>query len=649
LNDSIDFEALSYVWGDVDQEHERILLNGQFFRVGKNLFSALQHIRDDIDIKTLWVDFICINQSDAYEKNNQVAHMRDIYSVTRRVLIWLGDFKELAPQGNNWHGGKLDNAIIEGCLKDFHKFSRTPLCLKHGVAQDYVLGALSFVHFLSQDHHLWEVPFFRDHFYRSSVLSELRNVMESQWWSRVWVVQETVLPATATLLYGQSQIPWTMFGNAAKNYERHRFSCCANALAEVADDVKDVLSDFSHRVLDVELIRLNWIRKQPITLLNLLWQFRAREATDSRDKVFALVGLVRSWDSRDPFVADYNLTPFQVFRKVVHEIILASNSLAVLMGNTEKKGMNLPSWIPDWSIPFTPYTLERLSRAHLYNASRDGPPLFNFPDDNELSFGISAVRFSTIHVVGDAMDGSDLVNSSETFWKWEHLAKLHMRNLSGDPYSYSEIESMPYMGGGSLKDAYLRTICADTLYSGNGAMLAEAANKAYQDDPSFGVDGSTRDKDSNDRRWWNKMHRKLKTRYHTNPHSPFAKAPNSLHHISRDMYHRAPKDYLKNLESMDSDKITAIDHAVRSATMHRRFFITVDGFIGLGPTSAEIGDEVYILVGGSTPFLLRPKNAQSSNDDPRCFSLLGDCYVHGIMDGEAMDTHATLEEMISIV
>ncbi|KAF8857796.1 hypothetical protein BDZ45DRAFT_674423 [Acephala macrosclerotiorum] len=69
-------------------------------------------------------------------------------------------------------------------------------------------------------------------------------------------------------------------------------------------------------------------------------------------------------------------------------------------------------------------------------------------------------------------------------------------------------------------------------------------------------------------------------------------------------------------------------HIVRS-TKGRRFFITENGYMGLG--RPEVGDEVWVLFGGDTPFVLRP-----STSDPGCHLLVGDCYVHGLMDGEAM-------------
>jgi hypothetical protein len=45
----------------------------------------------------------------------------------------------------------------------------------------------------------------------------------------------------------------------------------------------------------------------------------------------------------------------------------------------------------------------------------------------------------------------------------------------------------------------------------------------------------------------------------------------------------------------------------------------------------QSGDKVYVLAGGSHPFVLRPMA-----DDPKQFQLVGECYLHGIMDGQAL-------------
>lgn len=60
----------------------------------------------------------------------------------------------------------------------------------------------------------------------------------------------------------------------------------------------------------------------------------------------------------------------------------------------------------------------------------------------------------------------------------------------------------------------------------------------------------------------------------------------------------------------------------------RTFATTVGGYYVLGPAVAEKGDVVCVLFGGRTPYILRPKGDH--------YLFVGECYVHGMMDGEAI-------------
>jgi hypothetical protein len=79
------------------------------------------------------------------------------------------------------------------------------------------------------------------------------------------------------------------------------------------------------------------------------------------------------------------------------------------------------------------------------------------------------------------------------------------------------------------------------------------------------------------------------------------------------------------------------------------FFITGKGFMGTGPPKLKARDEVWVLCGESVPFILRPlestshdlvgKGLGSLGDGIGYHQLLGDGFVHGIMDGEAIEFH----------
>ncbi|KAK4442826.1 heterokaryon incompatibility protein-domain-containing protein [Podospora aff. communis PSN243] len=64
---------------------------------------------------------------------------------------------------------------------------------------------------------------------------------------------------------------------------------------------------------------------------------------------------------------------------------------------------------------------------------------------------------------------------------------------------------------------------------------------------------------------------------------------------------------------------------------NRSFIVTEDGSMGLAPGMTRVGDVVVIIAGANTPFVLRPVA-----EDTRRFQMVGEAYVHGVMNGEAV-------------
>jgi hypothetical protein len=68
----------------------------------------------------------------------------------------------------------------------------------------------------------------------------------------------------------------------------------------------------------------------------------------------------------------------------------------------------------------------------------------------------------------------------------------------------------------------------------------------------------------------------------------------------------------------------------KMATFGRRLFETSRGFIGLGPAAAQIDDEICLLLGGQVCYVLRTRKDGHHE-------FIGECYVHGMMDGQACE------------
>ena len=88
--------ALSYAWGPPGNT-KTIYVDGNKLEVRKNLYDALLHLRDKTGSHTLWIDAICIDQTNIEERNQQVRLMAYIYTRAQHVIIWLGKIQLLKP------------------------------------------------------------------------------------------------------------------------------------------------------------------------------------------------------------------------------------------------------------------------------------------------------------------------------------------------------------------------------------------------------------------------------------------------------------------------------------------------------------------------------------------------------------------------
>ncbi|PMD57266.1 HET-domain-containing protein, partial [Hyaloscypha bicolor E] len=156
LDENPSYEAFSYAWGDptitvpIQLWSSPQTIYGAQWPVTTNLEAALRYLRHRSEVRIIWVDAICIDQSNIEERNHQVPLMKTIYSNAVAVQVWLGSPSE-----------RSDGAME--ILKQI--FQGVPFIeIKVGDS-------------LLQDDDLWSVI----------------ELMKRPWWSRTWVRQELIL------------------------------------------------------------------------------------------------------------------------------------------------------------------------------------------------------------------------------------------------------------------------------------------------------------------------------------------------------------------------------------------------------------------------------------------------------------------------
>jgi hypothetical protein len=84
-----EYICLSYVWGQPDEGHH-IIIDGKTYTVRNNLFNFLRFARKRDRLGWLWIDALCIDQSNLAERTHQVQQMGLIFSQATEVVSWLG-------------------------------------------------------------------------------------------------------------------------------------------------------------------------------------------------------------------------------------------------------------------------------------------------------------------------------------------------------------------------------------------------------------------------------------------------------------------------------------------------------------------------------------------------------------------------------
>jgi hypothetical protein len=224
------YKALSYAWGS-PKATRPILVNGYQHSVTVNLESALRRLRQPNNDLTLWVDALCINQSNNPERTEQVNLMRDIFSSPEEVIVYLGEVPHLSSLASNrsasstpsiFHGDDSDGDKIE----TFRRRCKSPSMGK--IRIDHAFDVFCFLRLLSKDPHLtlypaFDLGSFADSTYQRKLFEALRQLMLCRWWNRIWVIQEVVVPKKVTMVYGSASAPWEMFVSLLSDAKSYPF------------------------------------------------------------------------------------------------------------------------------------------------------------------------------------------------------------------------------------------------------------------------------------------------------------------------------------------------------------------------------------------------------------------------------------------
>jgi hypothetical protein len=301
LDDLPDFEALSYMWGEPDDEAKfQIWVNGASVRVRQNLWYALQGLRFKVRRRILWIDALCINQDNIQERNHQVAFMGHIYRHATVVLIWLGN--------------EISHA-------EWRVSSSNPLNLNPYRPLSIFTGARRI-----WDRHQVDIDFVTTLFDSRYQLfwEDVAYICALPYWQRLWIVQEICLASKIQLFYGTTTCSWDDFWDIVANIDARDHEPPQHPLSDRVNKVAHSIIQSAARKLALARGRTksDQATYDLWTWINLC---KHSECQDPRDKIYGLLSLAHGI-SENELEVDYSKSLYEVWEDVLHYYINHNSS-----------------------------------------------------------------------------------------------------------------------------------------------------------------------------------------------------------------------------------------------------------------------------------------------------------------------------------
>ncbi|KAH8901168.1 HET-domain-containing protein [Thozetella sp. PMI_491] len=550
------YEALSYVWGD-QTALVPIHISGQEVLVTPSLLAAIRRLRLRDRRRTLWIDQLCINQWDNKEKAQQVRLMRNIYSSCSQCTIWLGEI----PQDKGF--SLADAAAAIDIIDYIASASRlradrvsflTPACL----ADDTPASASSLE--------------------RAVTALQYFTFVRNPWWRRLWTVQEAALPETAVVVWGSLRVDWDTLRRASQVW--------TGSEGYVPEPVWKLIilsarNQDAFSGLMVSVIWLDVSRSRGECPLFLLHRWRGREASEPRDKIYGLLGLLGSTDGLTASKnCDYDLPIDQVYSAMMVDLIVDEGGLRPLVADPRSEPDRATPNMPGWSLDMKGCPQYGTDWYHLYG-------YYQYRANQGLEqMDLAAFRsqaaqagYKVLEMKGVLVDRVREVHEARMLKEGVYVANEPFRhNLS----------------------AWLASLAASK---------ADEAGEAEQ----------------HDRR------------------EEFARLV--LGDVVRDSNQypeRTPtrEDIESVAAFMRGEQIEPVlQMSIFGMIRNQAFFVTEQGRIGLGHLDTHPRDEIWIFRSGQVPFMLRARGrpTEASSDSAESdYQFVGRCYVQGIMYGEAL-------------
>lgn len=572
------YRALSYTWGDPfehgeknsrNEEMEDIIVDGECVEVSKTLASALQAMRDWHPGPTkardfIWVDAICIDQSNLRERGRQVGLMSQIYSLADSVFAWLGP-------------STADSDVALRLLYDLAQDRRSDNARAAILERASNLG----------ENDRWKA---------------LASMMDRRWWSRAWILQESVLARRLDFACGKTLAEGEeiLEGFAATEDFRDKFYTL------LRDKQGVMLSVHSGNVIDgLGKMRTARLDGTLFDMITCHYRSMSAEATDPRDYIYGKLGLA---SNGHVVKLDYAKDVDEVYRDFVFDYIKATGSIDIIhFAALPRETERIPTWVPDWKASYGPNFLLPNFSAESSTVSADVSDRSEVIAESTYDKNVLKIEVCFL----DWVDG--LGAGGEDGWQ----GRQGRRELSQSRYSNSA-----YGDGKSAFDALWRAMLANKdMVLGptppeTGRILAATTTAEGLREAVSGP--------------------RFQTYYKNMKHLQF-------NNRSIEDWMAWAREHLPKIEFDLAQRVSA-ERSVVGACNFRRMFTTRAGLVAVGPHESEPDDRVCLARGSSLPLILREVGGTFTNH----WVLIGAAYIHGLVGTDRLGGQSTTPDYVSV-
>jgi hypothetical protein len=602
LEDSPEYVALSYLWGDPTVTRN-IRVNDCVIPVTTGLESALRQIRATLfgssasesvlrDLPSqFWIDAVCINLHDVQERSHQVQLMRKIYQQASSVLVWLGPREDELLYGM----AAIDRMGREINISDDRKTN---------------------LDWMSEWPELWEINC------RDNVSNKAWNAIDElhrlDYWKRVWTFQERVLAKRLWFMVGPCIVDGLYFDEIKMLLENIQSGAVPKP-AFVSHKTWWYLSSGAFIKTDKRNFFKEVITNPGEKSDNLRAFFVTFEyhATDPRDKIYAVLGLFDHLRNDISLLPDYSISVESLYCDFGRAYIRSTGNNELLrysgLGHEMPRSYDLPSWAPDW---------DGISKSDGF-----AYPIYGFNTGGELHTHVNKQSFfgekNELHTYGSICDSVSRIEpimwyDSDEFalfcWAYCPLDGRASYKTGIPPLQavfYTLIMMDPKLNGensGSKKESN-RTL-AEMIWFFND--ILRILQDKSQDEEGLGIKKVI----------WDLI--AYSVRCSQDPSTGLPSVAMIRDEVERDI-----------------TKFSMLRKTLRVLSRYRLFH-TSDGYLGLAPPNLLPGDLICAVQNCSFPILLRKEGSH--------YVHVGACFVLGLMNGEAEklieEGHTSIQEFV---